>query len=357
MATTSRITAFEEEIEFESFVRFPIQVLRTMLFELEPRKLHLTRKEAFKFVLKINFYRFCLLSIFGATALILIYAKVNTSSFVEASNVIINAFAIATILIKSFTTFWSCEEILLVFEKFRELFKDRPNHYSTYKIKSHLKIFQRFLKVYLAAFFLTFLLAVVPSFQYFYDGAMTFKIKFWYPFDPYQPSIYPLVSLWTFFIYYISIAGCFGAETILFAMLAVLKMEFDFLKMDFMKLKDVMQDNRTKQFAKLVDRHNKLFDLSDKIQNIYQFTFLFVFVTGSIIICLALFQLSTEKNVIDAFSLDIPYLVIFSVQVFMYCFLGQRLIDSSGAVAEGILNSGWEDDDDRAYIKTLFWYF
>ena len=353
MAATSRIIAFEEEIEFESFVRLPIRVLRTMLFELERRKLNLTRKETFKFFLKINFFRFCMVSIFGAITSILIYAKMYTSSFAEASIVVNNALTFATMLVKSFTTFWNREKILLVFGKLNELFKDRPNHYSTYNVKPYLKSCQRFMKVYAAALFLIVFVSILVSFQYFIDGTMKFRIDFWFPFDPFKPSVFPLVSLWTFFVYYTCIAGLFGAEGILFGMIAVLKMEFDFLKMDYMKLKDVTKNNKEQQFAKLVDRHNKLFDLSDMIQNIYQKAFLFIFLTGSIVMCLASFQLLTEKNISKTLSFDIPYVVIFSGQIFLYCFFGQKLIDSSGAVAEGIYNSGWENVDDNAYKKNL----
>lgn len=105
----------------------------------------------------------------------------------------------------------------------------------------------------------------------------------------------------------------------------------------------------------LVDRHNKLLDLGDKLQEIYQLTFLFSFVISSLIFCFILFKLSTTSpgDRVEAYSFFVPYLCMMVGQVFLICFYGQRLIDASLAVADGVYNCGWEEIFDVKFRKQL----
>ena len=48
---------------------------------------------------------------------------------------------------------------------------------------------------------------------------------------------------------------------------------------------------------------------------------------------------------------DIAYLITIAFQVWLLCYFGQKLIDSSAAVAEGIYESDWMDIDDDEVKK------
>lgn len=68
--------------------------------------------------------------------------------------------------------------------------------------------------------------------------------------------------------------------------------------------------------------------------------------------CFVAFMLSTAKDIED-YLFYVPYLGINILQVLMFCACGQKIIDASTAVGDGIYDCGWEDFDDISLKKQL----
>ena len=67
--------------------------------------------------------------------------------------------------------------------------------------------------------------------------------------------------------------------------------------------------------------------------------------------CFIAFELSLASAKVATYAYYMPFLCMTVGLIFLLCVFGQKLIDSSEAVAEGIYDSGWEDFDEHAFKK------
>ena len=342
----------DSEINLDSFLKLPLRLCRVAFLNFEPRKSNQPAIERVKNFLKSSFLYFCLFAMFVAFCMMMAYTFLLAPSFDKVSSTIANISSLVLIASKAITTSVNRTKIWEMFQELEKLFDGRTDKNSAYNVKAYLKSYHRFIKIYSGSFIIVSPVMVLPLVLYYINGTMTFKVDYWYPFDPYQPSTFLCASLWTIWIAFTILIFLLGTESLLYVLISVLVMEFDFLKGDFMKLKDLPKNEMSKAVGKLVDRHNKLLDLSDKLQEIYQYSFLTSFVITSMIMCFVAFQLSIAKD-FDAYSLYIPFITIIGGQIFLLCLFAQNLIDSSHAIADGVYELGWENIDDVRIKRDL----
>ena len=342
----------ESEINLDSFLKLPLRLCRVAFFDFEPRKSNPTAIERVKNFFTSSFLCFCLFAMFVAFCMMMAYIFLLAPSFDKVSSTIANIASLVLITSKAITISMNRTKIWNLFQDLRKLFSGRTENNSAYNAKAYLKSYHRFIKIYSGSFIIVTPVMVLPLIFYYINGTMAFKVDYWYPFDPYQPSTFLLASLWTIWIAFLNLMFLLATESLLYVLISVLVMEFDFLKGDFMKLKDVPKNEMSKAVGKLVDRHNKLLDLSDKLQEIFQYSFLTSFVITSMIMCFVAFQLSIAKD-FDAYSLYIPFITIIGGQIFLLCLFTQNLIDSSLAISDGVHELGWENIDDVKIKRDL----
>lgn len=140
-------------------------------------------------------------------------------------------------------------------------------------------------------------------------------------------------------------------ESMLYALITLISMEFDFLKTDLMNLHYFPIHERSRKVNNLIELHNKLLDISDNLQKIYQSSFLMSFVISSALMCFIAFQLSTAGNDISKYAMYVPYFMAMSCQILLLCVFGQKLINASESITEGIYNCHWEEFSDNALKK------
>ena len=326
-------------------------MFRILLFEFEPRKLKInpTRMETFRVHLKKNVFRFGLLIMLTSFISMILFTKFNTKNLAEVSSSTSNILMLTLIGMKIFTTYFNQSEIWQLLKELQEVYDHRNNNHSNYKVEDYRSDYRKFERFYTGTFIFVILSVAFPLALYFITGRMMFKINFWFPFDPLQPLSFPFASLCVILAASFCLASALGSDLQLYAMISVLVMEYDFLTADFLKMNAEM----SRDVAELIDRHNKLFDLSDKLQDIYKFSFLFSFVISSMILCLNAFQLSIAKDSVDEYLFYIPCLIFTGSQILLLCIFGQKLADSSIAVCDGMYEFGWEDIDDVA-LKKIF---
>lgn len=129
-------------------------------------------------------------------------------------------------------------------------------------------------------------------------------------------------------------------------------MEFDFLKIDMMNLSYIPTYESNQKIKKLIERHIRLLNLSDKFQKIYTTIFFMNLFLTATILCFTILQLSTADD-LSTILIYISFLGMFAGQSFLLCLYGQKLIDSSSSVAEGIYNCNWESFEDNNYKKQI----
>lgn len=182
---------------------------------------------------------------------------------------------------------------------------------------------------------------------------MELALKFWFPFDPFSSIGFPIAAFWMDFIIWDSIVFLVGSDALLYALITVLAMEFDTLKIDLVNLNSILTHDRTNRIRCLIDHHNELLDIGEKLQKIYSVTMLVSCAVSSILMCLIAFQITIAEAQISIYVVYIPYMMGMGGQVFLLCYFGQMLIDASASVADGAYICGWENFESCSFNKQL----
>lgn len=141
-----------------------------------------------------------------------------------------------------------------------------------------------------------------------------------------------------------------STDALLYALITVVAMEFDILKLDFLDLQLEAERNRTEKLKSLVLRHCKLFEVADKLEKIFELIFLFGFVLSSLVMCYIAFILSITNDV-ASFVYFVPLFATVCGQMLLLCVYGQKIMESSFDVADGIFCCNLEDQNDVALTK------
>lgn len=99
----------------------------------------------------------------------------------------------------------------------------------------------------------------------------------------------------------------------------------------------------------MIDDHNRLLELSGRLQTIYGTFLLIFFAQISIIVSLISFQLAATES----FLVAVPFLVLTLNDALIFCHYGQKLHDSSLRVYDGIYESNWYEIRDLKIMRNI----
>lgn len=338
-----------DEINFESFTKLSLLLFQLVFFNFIPRDDNANLMTRFKHWARMNYFKFIIVCFGICISSMIKYAHSNLDNFVEASSSVPNVVTVALIALKAVATLLRKEEIWNIFQELKEMSEARANLNVKYNVKKHLDSYHRIIRAYAGTFVLTFLPIALPFFVYLWSGEMSITVKYWFPINVFKPTIFLPVLLVVDWMAWNSLVILLATDSLLFSLVTIVAMEFDILKVDLIDLKFIENSERQKRLSVLTERHNKLLTLGEKLESIYELTFLFSFVISAIIMCFVAFQLSTIGN----YSFYGPYICMICGQILLLCWFGQKMIDTSEDVAIGAYCSGWEDFDEIEVKKQL----
>lgn len=329
-------------------------MFKMILFDLHPECVRGIRKQKLLYFAKRSFTAFSLIFVLLVNIQFFIYAIVNSDNFAIMAEAIANSFSGLLIGAKAAITFLRKDEIWEISEGLKAVFISRDDDKATYDVKKYLLAYLRIAKTFSCiSFFLVLTTFVPPLLLFILFGVMNPATHFWFPFDVFQPKTFPIALFWTDFSTYTCCFLLMGSDLLLYALISVITMEYDFLKMDFMNLGLEPEGERRKRFKRLIDRHNTILQLTDKLESVYEPIFLLDFVISSVIMCLILFQLSSALSDIPSNAFLVPLLVIMGGQILLLCVLGQNLTNASVGVADGIYDCDWMSFNDHEFTKQI----
>lgn len=344
----------EDEIDFDIFTKFSLQMFRLLFFKFNPLRESSTLMEKLVFYARLAYYRLSLCACFVAFFLMVAHTVTHSDNLEEAAKSFPNFCSVVLMSLKGFATFIRRDEIWKIFLEFKKMNERRVGKNQTYQVKKYLDDYHFYMIAYTTVFLLISLPVVYPIIPFVIDGSMKYSIQYWWWFDPYQRAIFPFVTLWINFIVYANLMFLLACDSLLYALLTIISMEFDILKSDLLEIGKMKKNERDEKIKDLIDHHNSLLNISGKLQNIYSLTFLLALAISSLILCSVVFQLSiARENLVETYSFYVPYVFLLGGQTYLLCLFGQRLIDSSESVADGIFLCGWEDIDDIKFKKNL----
>lgn len=337
----------ESEIVFESFVKFSNYLFGMLLLDFRPLSEAATSSMRFKYYAKLSFFVFCLLSSATGTLQVLLF---GSDDFMVAARLICDVSTLILINFKGFIPFIRRGDIWEITVELEKIYESHEKDKGFYKIKKYLDGYLRCIKMYAAIIVSLMVQEIFIWFSYAFYGKMKLDANFWFPFDAFQPTTFPFALIWSNWNSFIDLIFMAASDSLLYAIITVISMELDILKIDFENLCHESTETRQKKIGPLIDRHNKLFELSDRLQDIYGPTFLLSFVISSLILCLEAFQLSiSDTDVMYHFS----YTCMIAGQIWLLCWFGQKLTQSSYGVAEEICYFDWTNSDENFRKEVL----
>lgn len=340
----------EDQIDFDSFTRFPFLLFKLLSFDFKPLNVELSLMRRRVCQAKQIYVQISLFGIFMAFVSILTYTIVNVDDFVNASSALLESLTTVVIGTKSLITFLHRDEIWSILPEFQKIFERRLGKNKEYQVKKYLDQYYFFIKVYAMTNVFISLPVFYRGIPFFLFGEMELSIKYWFPFDVFTLETYPYYLAWSYWIAWIFLGFGLAADTLLYAFMTTIAMEFDILKIDLTNLGSTTKQELDKNIQDLTDHHNKLIELSEKLQNIYSVTLFGSFAVSAVLICIILFQLLLVN---DEYAFYIPFLGLIGGQILFLCNFGQKLIDSSESISEGAYNSNWETFTENGSKKGL----
>ena len=343
----------EDEITFDSFTKFFLFFFRLILLDLEPLS------ENANLLAKINHYaikgfKWLRVLFLNLTVVqLMAYGIFNAKNFEGIIRAISDSNAFFLTALKGIVLMLRYDEIRIIVKELKKLFESRKNCEEGFKNKKHLDGYLRIVKFY--ACNSTFMMLAIAGcwFPYIINGSVIYSANLSFPFDIYRQEIFPFIQIYIQWVVFIGNSFINSSDLLLYSLVSVISMEFEFLKHSAKCLKYQSRKELMEKISNLVERHNMLLELSDKLQQVFESTFLYSIVISSLIMCVVLFQFLFYANDSITYIFDIGYLTSIASQIFLLCYFGQKLIDSSAGFAEGIYESNWIQLDDNALKKQI----
>lgn len=340
------------QINLISFIKFSLSVFRFVQFDIDPLPAEATFKEKFFYRLRevyIIFFLVCyILSIVS-----FIVSAITINNFIDGLPPVLDALALSLVAVKMWNTTLRKKEIKCFLAEMQLVFDHRLNQNKTYNLNEYLANYNRLAIILASSVIVLILKLSVPIIPFLLFGTMGLPSKYWFPFDPFTTRNYLFAFGWSNWIAWVGLPFFVACDTLIYALATIISMEFDFLKIDAMNLRDVPKEEKAKYLQDLIDTHNELLTLAKRLQDLYSITFLMSFVTSSIVMCLIAFILSLPSSNLDMYIYYVPYLVATVGQVFLPCVFGEKLIGASSSLVNGFYDCGWEEFDDEKFKKQI----
>lgn len=332
------------------FMEFPFWCFKFVFFDINPISKNATNKQKLAFFVKNYYFWFIIFSLCSSIYQQLMFTLCNWSDFMEASKNIPNILTGSLITSKAVAVFFKKKDLVEILDELKKLSDLRTDDFLQKKSREYLKSYLKMIRLYVGTMLFVYIPLLIPIVGFFYDGSMKLPINFCFPFNVYRPKIFLLAVAWIEFVSYNFLAFLLLCDSLLYALITIVAMEFDFLSFELRNLKLPVKHERQKTIQNLVERHDKLLAVSDELQSIFDVTFLCCFLLSSLVMCFLAFQVSIATKLEDLCFFT-SFFMMNAGQVWLLCFHGQKIIDSSEDLADAVYDCGWEDFGDLKFKK------
>ncbi|KAG5676179.1 hypothetical protein PVAND_006028 [Polypedilum vanderplanki] len=231
------------------------------------------------------------------------------------------------------------QKVLKLFKNLKQFFPTTKFDQKKYKIETQINQFIKALYYYSICYFLLVSSTTVYSaYLLFFHKIRKPLIEIWFPFDDLENNlIFIITSLWIALSGGICCLVLIACDWTIFAFVNILAIAFDMFGEE---LKFAINQEDEKSVRNLIKKHKKLIAIFDEISEIFSLTFLCSFFVGAASVSVSGFQLATSND-LGEITYSIPYTLGSLSQIFLYCYFGQRIIDSTYGVSKNINESNW----------------
>ncbi|KAJ8708660.1 hypothetical protein PYW08_010042 [Mythimna loreyi] len=175
-----------------------------------------------------------------------------------------------------------------------------------------------------------------------------------YPFDPFDMRYFPWVYLRQIWSVVVVLTDICTADYMFYTFCTYIRMQFHLLKYNIERfIPDDVIGGRLRnieavriEFAVLVKWHQELISSVNILETIYTRSTLFNYVSSSVVICLAGFNVMANSDIAVVITF-LNFLFTCLLQIFFLCFFGDLLMTSSMEVSDAVYNCRWYLADTR----------
>lgn len=230
--------------------------------------------------------------------------------------------------------------------KIRGMKKDIKEVYNFLKIKhsrtarKHLKranLFQVFSICILI--FTQFTQMVEFISNYLQHGTEVYNIQIWLPFDHHGEFKYFLSCFIITFTGFFCSTALYLGDWMIYSIIYTTSLDFEMIGKEF---QDILGKTgiKLRDLSPIIEYHSKLIEVCNQLESIVNESLLHNYLQGIGLICFISFQLAILKDPTQLIVYGLVLIIVFS-QIFMLCFHGQLLIDTSSQISEEIYLSNW----------------
>lgn len=277
------------------------------------------------------------------------FVFVNLGDAKLVSSVLPNAANAPFLMFKTLMVYVNRKEIKEILLSLHGNFPLSKEKQTAINAHGHLKTITLLTRIYAGSMMFLFVAVIVYGFNFYIDfGTEKLPTDMWFPFSYADDKVYLAVCSWVNWISLNVELVALGGDLLLFALVTLVSMEFDLLRLD---VENIGADGAA-TIESIVTRHQGTIDLCDKLEIIYASSFLYNVVQSSILICFVAFQLSSADGN-SMFMVYAPYLFTAMIQIYLICYLGQKLIDASSGIATSVYNCKWYEPTNRRTSKSI----
>ncbi|XP_070493672.1 putative odorant receptor 92a [Chironomus tepperi] len=335
----------DHEIDINMFVEFPAKIFKVTQLDFD----HLKGSESFSVRMKkLAIFIFNVWNILTYSALVII-VLLRSHEVVFGISL---ALTFMMIVIRYTSYFFSRFEIAGILESLR---KEYPSE-RTYAdiLKKYMKEYKRFEHLYSMSVPVPFTLSFLDTFvRYMFMNERIFSPKMYFPFNATDPKVYPFVITWVYVAEIIISILNFSDLTLLFGILACISMRFEVLAEKFKDLKIIADKSLLRGIIKqLNEEHIMLLDITSKMNKIFSLSFFFSLIMSSVSMCFLAFEASISNRIDHVFFYS-NFIALTLFTMFLQCYYGQKIKDTSSKIAYGVIECGWEGMTDNKLKKDL----
>lgn len=330
-----------DEIDFDEFIKFSKYFFSVVTFDFAAYSTKKSFSENFKIILCDIFFWFSAINV----CLFVTLSVVNLKSFD------MNAFtfamplltSVSLVVVKCLTVYCNKSNISELIYEMKIVFPRDKRNQKKYNIKSYFENYRLFARVYAVMFMIpSVCVMAIPLIKLASSGSRTFPLNVWIPFEYERDEVvYMVCYVWSIWACANSVLILIAMDTLCFVLITLVSMEFDILRLDFASLTSAATLNIDRHVGKFIQRHNNLIEFNKKLEKVFSPSFLFNFVQSIFVICLTAFLYTTSSEPIQLI-MNGSYCAAVLNQIFLICYFGQKIVDSTELIAHGCYSCGWE---------------
>lgn len=341
------------KILFEDFLSFSGQFFKFVTFKFSSFSKKKTSNENSKILLSDLFFWFSAFNVCLFVSLCAVSALKKSFDIAAFTFSMPLLTSTSLVIVKCLTVYCNKENISEVLDIMKIAFPKETLMQKKYNIKRYYKSYKLFAQVYAFLFMVPcFCVMALPLIELVRSGEKSFPLHMWLPFDSQRNEVYAVSLCWSVWACVNSVLILIAVDTLMFVLITLLSMEFDILTLDFKNMINTETPSIHKTAVELIQRHNNLIECSLKLERIFSPSFLYNFVQSSFVICLTAFQYTTSTEA-SQILFNGSYCIAILNQIWLLCYFGQKVIDSSENIASGAYNSEWEKIESLKLRKAI----